>query len=127
MLERGRRPDFHHEALGAKHGGQLRLEHLDRDLAVVLEVVREIDGGHAASPELALERLAVGECCRETVDGGCHTRLTVGAEARGYLCGCAIFGAASSNEYPAFGHFTAGFVGEKTPSGFVFHSQTCRS
>jgi len=45
-----------------------------------------------------------------------------------YFCGeWTIFGAASANEYPVVGHFTAGLVGEKTPSGFVFHSQTCRS
>ena len=44
-----------------------------------------------------------------------------------YFCAWTIFGAAYVNEYPVEGHFTAGFVGEKTPSGLLFHSHTCRS
>ena len=36
-------------------------EDLDGDLAVVLEVVGEVDGGHAARAELAFEAVAVGE------------------------------------------------------------------
>ena len=34
---------------------ELGAQHLDRDLAVVPEVVREIDGRHAAGAELALD------------------------------------------------------------------------
>ena len=47
--------DLAQEPLGAERGGELRAQHLDRDVAVVLEVVREVDGGHAAAPELALD------------------------------------------------------------------------
>ena len=50
---------------GAEDGRQLRPEHLERDLAVVAEVVREVDRGHAALPQLALEAVAVGESGRQ--------------------------------------------------------------
>ncbi len=61
MLERRRRLDLDGEPLGAEHGGELRLEHLDRDLAIVLEVRGEVDGGHAAGAQLPLDSVAVGE------------------------------------------------------------------
>ncbi len=43
------------------------LEHLDGDLALVLEVVREVHGGHAAVPEFARDAIAVGQCDRQAV------------------------------------------------------------
>ena len=49
------------EPLGAEHGGELGPEHLERDLAVVLEVLGEVDGRHAALAELALDAVAVGQ------------------------------------------------------------------
>ena len=51
-------------------GGELGAEDLDGDLAVVLEVVREVDRGHAALAELALEPIAVGQCRREAIQRG---------------------------------------------------------
>ena len=42
------------------------MQDLERDLPVVLEIVREIDRGHAAAPELALDEVAV----RQTRPGG---------------------------------------------------------
>ena len=48
--------DLAQEPLGAQRRGELGAEHLERDLAVVLEVVREVDGRHAAAAELALDR-----------------------------------------------------------------------
>ena len=47
--------DLAEEALGAERGGELGAEHLDGDLAVVLQVVGEVDRGHAALAELALD------------------------------------------------------------------------
>lgn len=38
-----------------------RFEHRDRHLAVVLEVLGQADGGHAALAELSLEGVAVGQ------------------------------------------------------------------
>jgi hypothetical protein len=47
VLERGAGGDLLDEPLGAEHGGQLRLEGLERHLAVVLEVLGQVHGGHA--------------------------------------------------------------------------------
>jgi hypothetical protein len=43
---------------------------LDGHLAVVLQVLGEIDGGHSAGTELALEEVAIGEGGGEAVGGG---------------------------------------------------------
>ena len=51
-------PDLAAEALGAEQRAQLGSEHLDRHLAVMPEVVREVDRGHAAPAELALDGVA---------------------------------------------------------------------
>ncbi len=61
MLQVGRGLDLGQEPLGADRGGEFGAQHLERDVAVVLEVVGEVDGGHAALPELALDAVAVGE------------------------------------------------------------------
>ena len=51
---------------GPRHGGELGPEDLERDRAIVLEVAGEVDRGHAAAAELALDRVAVakrfGQC-----------------------------------------------------------------
>ena len=57
MLEPGGELDLALEALGAEAGGELGMEHLERDRPVVPEVLREVDRGHAPAPELALERV----------------------------------------------------------------------
>ena len=72
MLQRGGGLDLLHEALGAEHGGELRLEDLDRHLAVVLEVLGQIHGGHAALAQLPLDAVAVGERGGESVKGCGH-------------------------------------------------------
>ena len=48
MLEVGGGLDLGEEAFGADDGGEFGAEDLDGDGAVVLEVVGEVDGGHAA-------------------------------------------------------------------------------
>ena len=54
------------KALGAETCGKLGVENLQRDRAVVPEVVGEIDRGHSAAAELALEHVAVGQGGLET-------------------------------------------------------------
>ncbi len=49
MLEAGGGADLAQEALGAEGGAQLGVEDLERDGAVVLEVVGEVDARHAAA------------------------------------------------------------------------------
>ena len=54
-----------------KRRTEIRMQHLDGDVAIVLEIVREVDRRHAARAELALDAVAVGECrCETRVDGG---------------------------------------------------------
>ena len=62
MLQVRRGLDLRRKRSAPIDGGEFGPQHLDRDLAVVLEVLREVDRGHAAGTELALERVAVGEC-----------------------------------------------------------------
>src|SRR4029078_1143376 len=66
MREPRRRLDLEQEAFGADTRGELLAQDLDRDGAVVFEIVREVPGGHAAGPELAIDAVAVGEGSCET-------------------------------------------------------------
>ena len=61
VLQRGGGLDFHHEPVGADDGGELGLEDLEGDLAIVLEILGQVHGGHAALAELPLDAVAIGE------------------------------------------------------------------
>ena len=67
MLQPGGEADLALEAVGAERGGELGEEDLERDGAVVAEVVGEVDDGHAAAAELALDGVAVGEGVAQAV------------------------------------------------------------
>ena len=75
MLERRGGLDLLDEPLGAEHGGELGLQDLDRDLAVVLEVLGQVDRGHPALAELALDPVAVGEGRGEASRNWRHAHL----------------------------------------------------
>src|SRR3989454_6670476 len=60
--------DLPQEALGTERRGDLGTQHFDRHRAAVLQVPREIDGRHPAAPQLALERVAVGQGRAETIE-----------------------------------------------------------
>ena len=61
MLQVGGGADLGKEPVGADDGGELGAKHLERHLAVVPDVVREVDGGHAALPKLTLDAVAARE------------------------------------------------------------------
>ena len=61
MLEVGGGLDLLQEPLGADERRELGAEHFDRDVALVANVLGEIDRGHAAGAQLALEGVAVGQ------------------------------------------------------------------
>ena len=61
VLEAGGEFDLPLEPLGADGAASSGMQHLERDGAVVLEVLGEVDGGHAPATELALERIPVRE------------------------------------------------------------------
>jgi hypothetical protein len=53
--------DFPEEPRGTQSRGEVQTHDLYRHLPVVLEVLGEVDGGHAAGAEAALDLVAVGE------------------------------------------------------------------
>ena len=55
MLQLGDDVDLAREPIGPHRGGELRAEDLESDLAAVLEVMGEIDRGHPAHADLALD------------------------------------------------------------------------
>ena len=89
MLQRRRRLDLHQESVGAEHRGEFRLQHLDRDLAIVFQIFGEIDRSHAAGAELALDAVAArkgggeaGSDLSQRSDSGAPQRRTAGSTAR---------------------------------------------
>ncbi len=66
MGEPGGDPDFVGEPLGAEQRPQLGPEHLDRHLAAVLQIVGQVDRGHPAPAELALDGVPARERGAET-------------------------------------------------------------
>jgi len=61
VSEIGHRLDFPKEPLCAQGPSQLRIEHLHGDLAMMLQVLGQVDGGHPAATDLAVESITVGE------------------------------------------------------------------
>ncbi|HEX9894208.1 MAG TPA: hypothetical protein VGA78_09810 [Gemmatimonadales bacterium] len=68
MLQVGGGGDFLEKPLRSDDGGQLRPHHLERDPALVAQVMGQVDGGHATRAELTLDAVAVGQ--RRVVDQG---------------------------------------------------------
>ena len=68
MLEGRGGFDLLEESLGADHGRQFGPEHFDGHFPAVAEVVGQVDGGHPALAELALDPVAVGQGGSEAVD-----------------------------------------------------------
>ena len=54
-------PQVWHVRRWTHHGSEFRLEHLERDLPLVLEVVGQVDGRHTALTDLALDAVAALE------------------------------------------------------------------
>ena len=61
MLEVRGRLDLGEEPVGADHRRQFGAQHLERDLAIVLEVVGEVDKGHPARAEFANDGVSSGK------------------------------------------------------------------
>ena len=53
--------DLAQKPIAAERCGEIGVERFERDVAAVLDVVREVHRRHAASAELALDAVAVGE------------------------------------------------------------------
>jgi hypothetical protein len=61
VLQASGGPDFPLKALRAERGSQVRVQHLERDLPIVLQILREVHRGHAAPANLAVEPIAVSQ------------------------------------------------------------------
>ncbi len=63
MLKVRRRLDLGQEPLGSDHRCQFRLQYLEGDLALVLQVVGQVDRSHAAFAEFTLDGVPTFEGC----------------------------------------------------------------
>jgi hypothetical protein len=59
MVESSGDSYFIQKPLGTEYGRELGSENLDRDLAIVFEIVSEVDRGHPASADFPLNSIAV--------------------------------------------------------------------
>ena len=71
MLQIGRDLDLRHEPFDAEHGAEFRVQDLERDLAIVLEIAREVHSRHAALADAALDGVAAPKGGVELL-GGMH-------------------------------------------------------
>src|SRR5512146_3009569 len=67
MLQPSGEFDLPMKSVGAERGCQIRMEHLQRHRAIVLQVVGEVDRGHPAATQLALDAVPLRE--RRTKSG----------------------------------------------------------
>jgi hypothetical protein len=72
MLEPRRGLDLAQEPFAPEHRAEIRVQHLDGDFALVAQVMRQVNRGHAARAELALDPVAAGEGLRQAQRGVRH-------------------------------------------------------
>jgi hypothetical protein len=72
VVEGGGGGDLAEEAFAAEGGGELRVQDLEGDGALVLGVLGEVDGGHAPAPQLALEGVPARQGRAQPLRGVCH-------------------------------------------------------
>jgi len=61
VLQIGGRADFRQESFGAQRRGEVGMQHFHSDAALVPQVPREIDGGHAAAPDFPIDLVTTAE------------------------------------------------------------------
>ncbi len=85
MLQSRGQPYFLKETVRAQAGGEMRMEDLERDRPVVLEVAREVDDGHAAVSELALENISLQQGVGELGWNGGHPLNLAGERSSNHI------------------------------------------
>ena len=63
-----RRLDLGEKAIGAECRGELRIEDLERHVAIVPRIARQVDRRHAAVADLSFDLVPAGEGGRELLD-----------------------------------------------------------
>jgi hypothetical protein len=74
VLEVRRDVDLVQKPPGTQDGRKLGLEHLDRDLSAVLQVLGQVDRRHPTAADLPLDGIAVGEDLPESFQLSVHGR-----------------------------------------------------
>ena len=69
MLQLRRRLDFCEKTLGAECGGEVGVEDFDCDVAVVSQVVREVDRRHSAHANFTIDAISIGKGGAKLVEG----------------------------------------------------------
>ena len=69
MPQAGGDPDLLEEPIRSERGGELGAQDLEGDGTVVPEIMCQIDDGHAAAAELAIDAIPIGQRGREGVVG----------------------------------------------------------
>ena len=69
--------DLAQETVGAEIRRQIGMKDLDRYRAVVLPILGEVDGGHAASSKLTLDAVAVGKSRLKVIQGIGHEAQSI--------------------------------------------------
>jgi hypothetical protein len=78
VIQSGGQADLALEAFRPEGRRQLGVKQLERHRTIVAQVAREVDGSHPAATELALDEVAITECCGQRgVDCG-HQSCRVG-------------------------------------------------
>ena len=54
------------------------MQNLHRNITVMLQVLRQVDGGHPTATEFPLDGVAVGQCASEAVQNFGHTATPLG-------------------------------------------------
>src|ERR1043166_4382260 len=67
VLQPRRRLDLTEETIAAECGREVRVQNLDGDVAIVLDVSREVHCRHAPHSELALDAVAACQCGVELI------------------------------------------------------------
>ena len=72
MLQARCGADLAQESFATKCHAEVGVQHLDGDITIVFEIVREVHGGHPAGAEFADHAIAVGDGGGETVERKGH-------------------------------------------------------
>ena len=77
MLQARGGADLSQEPFAAERRAQVGVQHLNGHIAIVLEVVRELHGGHTAGTELAVDAIATAKDGAQSFHGFDHVASPV--------------------------------------------------
>ena len=81
MLQAGRGLDLGEKSFGAKRRREIGVQHLERHLAAVPEIAREIHGGHATRANFTLDVVSLGKARAESGNDVGHDEAVITEQA----------------------------------------------